>query len=536
MLTNQNELFLQEYLLFRCVLGKLVKQPRRVFDTLGKIFLIDQDTADMLYALTENDTVADVNTHADYLRFCRIKQYAALTDDNADIPPEIDDVIAIKGAALELANSLKLDGTRLTEAAVFRTVTDGAARGTVAALRILGFILCEGMYADRDVASGIKNLEKSAQWNSVEGILASLYYNESGRSVNINRLRTVADGTVYRTFISAAERAYNRKADGAVFESTLLNKAFALGTLAPHTYAAQYARIIYSTVLSPRDKEHTMFSFNEQAISEIGDLPLKLHNGASTLNLAALGDIPLVRQKAVDRIRACLVNSDLVRRSGYRPLCVCAGSEYVRRLFARYIRAAFAGAHVEYIDVAGLDDNDLHPSGKNIFVRSCDEDAVNVYFMSFTGNIASGVMQEAAEFLQSHRRKKFSLLSPGVVIDLGAVLPVCFCDKANANALKKYCDVVPIDAVTAAEKPALFIDMLCTSQRLYGVKSITMDDGAKSRLAEMSVDGAASTIDSVIKFNRDSADMVITAALIDECAAMRTEKNRYGFGGDGDEI
>lgn len=533
---NQYEILLSEYYLFRCALGKLVKDRKKVFDTLCGIYLVDTEGADKLYALTEDSVVADVSTFADYLQFCRIKKYAALNGDGDDIPSDIDDIIAVKGAALSKAHALKLDGTRLTESAVFRMITEGASRGTVAALRILGFILCEGIYTDRDVAAGIKTLEKAAQWNSVEGILAALYFDRDGRKVNINRLFTVAEGTVYRMFPSAAERVYGCKVTGSVFESELLNKAFALRKLSPEVYAAQYARIIFSCVLSTRDKEHTLFSSNAQTISDIADLPLKLHGADRAPDCSALDGMPIVRQKEQDSIRRGLINSDLLKRSAYRPLCICSNSEYLRRLYARYIREAFTGAHVEYIDVAGLDGNDLQPTGKHIYVRSSDEDVFNVYFISFTGNIAAGIMAEALEFLQSRRRKKFSLLSPGLVIDLGAVLPICFCDKANAPELRKYCDVVMIDAVTAEEKPALFADMLDSAQRLYGVKSVTTDEDAKARLAAMSIDGAAGTIDAVVRYNRDKAETVITPALIDECAAVRSEKKKYGFGGDGDEI
>ncbi|MDE5562808.1 MAG: hypothetical protein K2J01_04605 [Clostridiales bacterium] len=535
MLTNQNELFLSEYFFHRCVLGKLVKDPRRVFDVLAAIFLIDGNQVDGLYALSEDKLVADVANYADYLQFCRIKKYVALTADDGEVPADIEDVIAVKGEALARAYDLKLDGTRLTESAVFRAVTEGAAHGTVAAMRVLGFILCEGIYTERDTVSGVKYLEKAAQWNSVEGMLAALYYNAE-RQANINRLRTVADGTVYRAFPALAESRYGVAANGEIKESKLLNKAFAQGKLTPDSYSAQYARIILSDMLAPRDKERTIFSPNDQAISEVAELPLKLHGSALDLDRGAFDGMPLVRQKEQYRIALCLTNSDLLERSAFRPLCVCADSEYLRKLYARHIRAAFKCAHVEYIDVAGLNEHDLQPTGKNIFVRSCDEDTFNIYFMSFVGNIADGVMQEAIEFLQSRKRKKFCLLSPGVVIDLGKVLPVCFCDKANAKELKKFCDVVAVGSVTAAEKAAAYDDMVAAKQRLYGAKSVTLDGAAVSRLNELSVDGAESVIDSVIRFNRSKAETVITPALIDECATARTEKHKYGFGGDSDEI
>lgn len=536
MLNNQNELFLSEYFFCRCVLGKVVKDKYAMFDTLAEVFIIDPEQHDALFALTENETVADVKTYGDYLRFCRIKKYTSLTGEQSDISADIDDVISIKGEALAKAHALKLDGTALTEAAVLRAVADSASLGIVSALRVLGYIQCEGILGERDLKSGIKNLEKAAMWNNVEGMLFALYYNPDSRRSYIAKLRTVAVGTVYRAFIAAAEQKYDCKAHASDPASTLLGKAFALGKLKPEQYAAQYARIIFSPMLTPRDKEHTMFSVNEQNISDIADLPLKLTGRDLAPDFGALTELPIARDKEVEHVRRCLENSDLLLHSSFRPLCVCADSEYMRKMYARHIRAAFRPAHVEYIDIAGLDEYDLQPTGKNIFVRSCDEDAFNVYFMSFTGNIAPGVMQEAIGFLQSRRRKKFCLLNPGVVIDLGAVLPVCFCDKANAKELKKYCDVVTLSPVAAGEKSALYSDMIKAKQKLYGVKSVTVDDSGAARLDGLSVDGAESVIDAVVRFNRNSAETVITSARIDECAGVRTEKNRYGFGGDGDEI
>ncbi|MDE6294231.1 MAG: hypothetical protein K2L88_06395 [Clostridiales bacterium] len=534
-MNNQYEIFLSEYFFARCALDKVVKDKYAMFDTLADVFLIDHDRQDALFALAENATVDDVKTYGDYLRFCRIKKYASLTGEQSDVSADIDDVISVKGEALKRAHALKLDGTALTEAAVLRTIADCAALGVVSALRMLGYVQCEGILGERDHAAGIKNLEKAAMWNSVEGMLFAMYYN-ANREAYVGRLRAVAAGTVYRCFIAAAERKYGCSAQQPVPESTLLSKAFALGKLKPEQYAAQYARIIFSPMLTPRDKERTMFSVSEQNISDIADLPLKLVGRDFAPDLSALSALQIAREKEVEHIRLSLKNSDLLLHSAFRPLCVCADSEYMRKVYARHIRAALTDAHVEYIDIAALDEYDLQPTGKNIFVRSCDEDAFNVYFMSFTGNITPSVMQEALGFLQSRRRKKFCLQSPGVVIDLGAVLPVCFCDKANAKDLKKYCDVVTLAPVAASERQTLYADIIKTKRKLYGVESVTIDDSGAARLDALSVDGAESVIDAVVRLNRGCAETVITSARIDECALARTEKNRYGFGGDGDEI
>lgn len=532
---DQYELFLSEYFFYRNVLGKIVKDPRRLFDRLGEIFLTDAAHNDALFALAEDRSVADIKSYADYLRFCRIKKYAALMGDG-DISAGEEDLIAVKGEALRRAHELKLGGASLTESAVFRNVTAMAELGAVAAMRVLGFMLCEGIYVGRDEKAGMRNIIKAARWNSVEGILLALYYGADDRAVNIERLFTVVDGTVYRALAAQAELRYGVKASGPIKESALLRKAFAQGKLKPEMYAAPYARIIFSAALTYRDKERAVFSDSEHAVSNIADLPLKLKSGCFPPDPSAISRIPLLRQKERERISLCLANVDLLTRAAYRPLCVCADSEYVRRLYAKHIAAAFGGAHIEYIDIAGLDGYDLQPTGKNIFVRSCEEDAFNVYFMSFTGVIESSVMQEAVGFLQSGKRKKFCLLDPVVALDLGAVLPICLCDKTNAKELKTLCDVVTVGAIADDEKPALFADMAASKQRLYGAASVTIADEALPRLAEMSVDGAERAIDAVVRFNRRRAETVITPALMDECAATRADKNRYGFGGDCDEI
>ena len=93
MLNNHNELFLSEYFFCRCVLGKVVKDKYAMFDTLAEVFLVDPAQHDALFALAENETVADVKTHGDQLRFCRIKNYASLNGEQTAVWADIDDVI-----------------------------------------------------------------------------------------------------------------------------------------------------------------------------------------------------------------------------------------------------------------------------------------------------------------------------------------------------------------------------------------------------------------------------------------------------------
>lgn len=528
---NYFEQFLSEYFLIECVAGRFAGEPRKLYNRLSEIFLAGNDATE-LFALTENDIIEDIKTISDYKRFCRIRRYDEMLGMPDELDGELAEIITIKGSALERVSLFKFDSAETrTDSAVFSVIENRAAQGVVAAMRILGIAQCEGFYVERSIGAGLAYLEKAAQWNDIEGILAALYYDKNNRRKNIDRLSTVVSGTVYHGYIERAERHYGIKASSIVQESKLLQRAFATNTLKPEIYSSKHARFLFSRILTPRDKERTMFGAPEQVVSDIADLPLKLTALPVPLDKMSVRKLPIERKHECDRIVRCLGNIDLRERSEYRPLCICADSEYLRKLFARVLADAFAGAHIENIDVSALDAYDFEPTINNVFLRSCDEDNANVYFLSFAGNLPDGSVSEATAFLDSGKRKRFGLLRPGVVVNLGVVLPICFCDKANAKMLKQHCDIVNIAPIGADEKTAVIYDIVSVCKKLYGVNKITLEQDAETTLGTMSVDRIASVIDAAVRFNRQDRELAITAEIISECAGDGNDGAGYGFGG-----
>lgn len=196
----------------------------------------------------------------------------------------------------------------------------------------------------------------------------------------------------------------------------------------------------------------------------------------------------------------------------------------------------YVDAHVATISVAELNSHDLEPSMGNVFVRSCNEDMGNVFLVSFVGDINEAAIKEVCNFLQSAKRSKLRLGRPSIELDLGAVLPICFCDKNNAQTLAKYCDKVEIAAPNKNEMAKLIGELIDAKEEQYGIKGLTVEDSVISKLLSVSIDSAEIALDLAITANRHG-DRKLT--LTEENSGKYIKKREmirgFGYGGCKDD-
>ncbi len=529
-------MLLHEYFFGTAVCGRLLGDKEKFFKKLIKIFLLPASKFEELFALAECEEVKDISTHADYMQYRRIQKYAEATGGQSRYGQKVKDAISIKGRALEYVEAMGLkNAADMHETLIYMQVNEGATRGKVGAIRLMGVLQCEQIFIGGKEQEGRKNLERAAQWNSVEGILCALYYNAQDRAKNLTRLKTVTYGTVYEDAVAAAEKKYKMRAEGQAEDNGLIKKAIAAGVLKPDEYSPQYARFIYSPVLKTKDKERALFSANKEILSATAELPLKLTYAPIECDISAFENLFGSREKERESVIRCASDSDLRKGYSYRPLCICADSEYLCKSYASAFKKAFAKAHIEHIKVADLSEYDFEPTKNNIFIRGCEEDENNVYFLYFNGDIKKGVLDAVTGFLNGTKRRKFRLQHPAVVLDLSPVLPVCFADRANAKYLKEFCDLVSVAPVSEEEKSAVISDIFRTKQKYYGVGEITADAAAEERLSELSVDRAETIIDNIVRSNRRKGEPLQISLEQVKSADCLAVKNTYGFGGAGNE-
>lgn len=533
MFNTRIELFLATYFMTEAVTSGLGIKPRLVFDKLFSAFLLSAVDRDKLFALTESAEVRDIKTYGDYARVRRIEQYAEIMGIELDTGDESRDVISIKGRALqEIEKCGYGDCLCATPSTICGHISLSARRGVVASLNILGIILCEGWYVDEDKDMGLEKLDASAKWGDIAGILLALHYDDASRKQNLDRLYSVTLDTVNQDYYETASAEYGIGNAQELPECRMLKKAFASGTLSADTYAPQYARFVFSPIMSARDKERALFSGHKTAITETADLPLKLSYGDIPFDPNALEIRPLLREEERKKVIKGLKNSDMRGMRAYRPVCLSCDSEYVLDCYVTAMRKAFGGANVEEIEVADLTQYDLEPSSENVLVRYCNEDKPNVYILRFSGFISPAVMATVTNFLASEKRSKFRLRRPSAVIDLGAILPICVCDKNNARELMGGCDVISLSPVSVEEKEDVLDHIIRIKSKKYSASNVGADTDARSMLCEYSVEKAERIIDTVARYHRGEESLTITAHMVKEAEAGEpTTRGKCGFGG-----
>lgn len=532
MLNTTVEMFMSEYFLIEAILGKYLEDGKRLFTALGAICLIPEEDAENLYALAENEVARAVATENDFMRHRRMQKYSRLVGYGQQSNAEWEEVVRIKGNAILTAqnSNVKIDADA-TRNVVYSCLSTAAASGSVVAMRIMGVLQCEGIFLDENRKAGLKILSKAADWNDCISLLALLHYRKDGRAYNMARLSRVLEDTPFSKLYKVAEDKYGGDEDIEVNEVRLLYKAFNSGVLNREVYNPQYARILSSKALYIKDKEKCVFSQNKEQLSLVVDLPLKLsHEKITAVDAGAVRNVVINREEETAAVVRALENSDLRELPSYRPLCICADSKYILNMYARAITVKSKSVHTEIIDVGGLSEYDFEPSPNNIFVRSIDEDKDNRFLLFFCGEISERKMEAVKGILQSGIRAKFHLNSPCATLNLCTVLPVCFCDRQNADRLKPYCDVIKLKTVSPEELSAAVSDIIAAKEKTYGVGEIKLCGEAGALFDGYDVDTVEKIIDAAVRARREKgAAITLTGEILKGYAPEYGQK--IGFGG-----
>ncbi len=525
------EVFLHDYFTFDAVVGKFCNR-REIFDCIARIYYVERNQANRLFALATSKKIDNVATFKDYKRYCRLRQYFQTCNLPADTTEEEDDLLTIKGKALRLISECGLDFRNETKASVYTNLVEKANAGQVTALRIYGVLQCEGVFFEKRVSDAIKNLTRAARWNSLEGILALLQYDTNNVALYTNMLNTLATCTPYEEVFSKVKSYYGIKDLKKIDECILLSKVFGRGQVAREVYLPTYANFLYSEIIPFKDKEAILLSEGKDMVSSYIDLPLKLRKYKFSYNVSAITTLSIRREEEQNRMIQNALNSDIRHFPTFKPLCICSDSKYMRNYYSSAIENLFEGAHVERISVADLNLCDFNPDMNNIFIRSCNEDKGNVLILSLVGDLNEQAVKYVCDFLQSDKRRRMHLVRPNVEIDLGSVLPVCMCDKINVQMFSRFCDVLELATPTRDEKRILIKELIVEKENQYSIKKLKVEEDVIEKLCNVGIDVAEMIIDAtIIATRRGNCELTINGDHAGKFIAKHESTRGYGYGG-----
>ncbi len=526
------ELMLREYFCAEVTVGRFISDKKALFALLGRIFLMEKEAVERLFTLTQCDEVSGIASERDYHQHRRMRQYFEMSDYEWHTDAVIDELIDLKGTSLKMAMNYRLlHDTQDIRSVACGNLTYAAESGVIPALHLLGIMQSEGFGFCKNAERGLSMIRKAADWNSEEGLLAALHYDEANREKYLCRLYERFLRSGHSDSFVKVEAVYGAHGTKGLKEFRLLEKAISQGILKRDTYVKAYGRLLYSEILEEKDKESLMLTPNKELFAEATALPLKLSSGICECNVTALAAMRPKRKEEQGKVACGLGNVDLRGISTYRPLCLVSNSKFMLETYAEVIAKCLTNANVERIDAADLADYDLEPSNNNIFIRNCNEDLPNTYFLFVRGEIPERVYDAIKSFLQSAKRSTFRLNRPSVTLDLSMILPVCFCDKEHAKELSRYCDIVKIADPTKQEKGDLIREIISTKREIYGVGNITVQEIVYEKLSEYLIDDIEYILDRAVREHRCDT-LELTGELMQQYyKAMPRGRVVYGFGG-----
>lgn len=523
------ENFLNEYFTFEHILSNFGTNKVSLFNSLATIFLIPQDKVEVLRKNCFNSSVEDIRSYDEYMQYCRTQNYFENSEYVIDESEQIKRMIHIKGNAIR---RVPIESEKATRTTILNRLYEASSNGNIVSMRILGFMECEGIYLNKNIDRGYKNIEKAVKWNSVESVLMALYYNESERELNLQRLYSITNKTIYEDIIKDAEMAYNLKTKKVILsECKLLRRTFEQNhSVKPEVFNSQYARLIYSNVISEAKKNRVLSLSKSESIAEVLDLPLNLSFTPECVN-SNIKDFSLAYRDEHNEVLSYL---NLLGSSGYhnmRPLCITSSSKYVLKLYKKFLSKCFSNANIEVIDVKDLSRYDIEPTKENIFLRRCNEDKNNVFFLFFNGDIDDEIMEKVIPFLKYEKRSKFLIVNMGAEINLEAIMPICLCDKANVQSLRKYCNVVEFSFFTNVEKNILLNEMINAQKEKLKLQSLIVEDDVREALLKRSVDDMHRIIKkSVLQAQKNDGNMTIDFVVYKMVISNEIKHSKnYGF-------
>ncbi len=528
------ETLLSDYFNVERIVGKFVDRAA-TFAKLCKIWGVGTVQKDKLFALASSAAVEEILTYTDYTRFRRIKQYNEMTGNPQSFSKEEEVVIYIKGTAIKDCDRCMLvsdDETTLSSMQL--ALTAAAQQGDICALKVLGFLQCEGLCGFSDKDCGLKNLMKGAQWADVSCAVMTLFYSKEDVPSSIAMLNAAIKNMPFKSELTKLVKSRYGDVECVDKDVELTLKAFSMGRQDKVTYNAMYARWAFSPLVSIKDKEKVVFAEDKSVLTRACDLPLRLQYSHVDFERDSLDALPICREKDNEAIAIALEANDFRNSDVYKPLCICTPSEALGSLYVDALQKIFAQENVEIMDFSDISDQDAETEDGNLFLRYVNEDKNNVLILVLRGDVNERTLRLAKSFLDGEKRGKTALAQPPVRIDLSAILPICVCDKTNAKKLARHVDVVEVSSITATEKMGVATKLLDKKAQEKRLSGLSIDEEAMIALTALPI----SMIEKVLaRFTLERAmnktnKNVLTADAVKRWSVSRVKSNTFGFGGN----
>lgn len=526
------ETFIYEYYLYQAILGKFFI-PDEIYAILSEIFCLKNN--EELFTLMKSEVIQRIQNENDFKQYKRIKQFNHMTSSIKMNSIEEETIIAIKGKAIMDATKNELYCQDVVPTSfILNRIYSGVEKGNILAIRIFGTLECLGIFVEKDIEDGIKQLNKATQWGNFPATLSLLKFDFQHRDRTLKMLNSIILDTPYQQKCSSFFEVYRIKTNEISEKILLLKKAFGLEELQPNIYHPLAAKLIFESNLENKEIEKIILSQNKDLLLEACSLPLIIPEKEIKIKDNGGDSFLFNRKEEINFLHQMLKSNTKRIEKEYKPIGIYGEDIYVLNEYTKFLCNILQENHSVQIDVHNLSMADLQLNSNHIFIRNTSEHKPTIYILSIIGPISNEILESIEEFLQTEKRKNLYLNYPPVSLDLRLILPICICDKRNAEKLNPFLDMIHVAEISNNEKRILIEKILDEKRKQYS-KQINIHPKVVENLLPYSISSIINVIDKIlVDYPETKEELLLTSENIYpwiHCLRKKEKAVSFGFGG-----
>lgn len=534
------EPFLTQYYFLESLLGDFLSERElsKMYNELARIFCItDEDELKKYYEESNSEHFKAIKNLNMYDKFCRLVEYAQITDQKNDITDSDKTILALKREAMKMKGEIFDRVTNQTKEAVTSMIETKASNGNVDAIAAFAYMEYNGLCVYKDKRNALKRVNVAARWNNLFGNLMGIAYDMDNKERYYNTMFTMLSGKgrerSFAHICSTKKCSVNCELNPV---AKIISRAFDMDIIKRNHYDREFAKIAFSKIVSIEDKRKILLSKDENIAVTANSIPFDADtNGNLSFDCSVAEKLPLKREGEINRIIQNFTVASDCENDVYMPLLIISNDEFITSMYMDMIISGLGDTPLICLDGGTLIPQDFYGSKENVFLRGVGEtkQTRTVFLIKDCEEFDEACTNEMLKLLDIQHKRKFKLFSPTVCIDISEIMFVLMAGHSSDSAarLSEWCETVRTEKVRNCEKPQMIDYAFENRSSLYGCTDLKLEDGCVQFLSSLDSKSIIQCLDGAIrKTVCNNARTVSVDDLKCVCEEMNIIKSRKEFG------
>lgn len=501
------EPFLTEFFLLEALIGGFVEEKtlKRMYRELASVFCLDADAVKEYYTLSQSEQFKGIRSIEAYERLIRTIEFARQRGQEINVSDRDKMLLAQKREAMTIKKQLFKTVGELTPKNVENELEFLSEHGSVQAMAMLSFLEYHGISVVRDPVNAVKRIKHGARWNDLFSCLMGIKYDNDSRQLYLDILFTVSRSAgqkkVFESILKKTGEGITPKKNRL---ARIIEKACLNGTVNNGVYDRDFAKVVFSPLISDEDKEKILLKKKKDVVGQLEDIPFDVkENERIAFDPEAFNTIPVKRDGEIRKILQSMSVLSNCSERAYVPLMIASDEDYVTDMYLYAIKKGLGDTPYIELDAGALAERDFSGTAENLVLRGLSEtkSARTVFLIKDCEELDKHLLDDISTMLDYELRKRFKLFHPAISIDISGAVFILFSSQKNPmlDALSDICDVVKAERLVQDEKLQAVRSVMKTRSKVFGLNALVFEDGIDELLATYDVRCFRQIVDSTLR-------------------------------------